>query len=242
METLLGKLSIFDFFNLVFSGIVFLLGFELFGIQIISYYFSICISRFSSDLSAASICFYLGMISLCYIVGSVIQEIGDIIKKRIIYKKDDPMKTFLKNEEVLENIERKKKCVNMAKKYFKKNKIVYNEGDFTDDQDLMFYTHCEYFIQAKGLNDKIEKMRGLRGVSTVLATTFTVLPILSCVILLIDKYIFDFKYIEMISIFQFVFGVIISGVLAVIFWHRMKKNIKFKIRMIIGLYEVLSEQ
>ena len=42
----------------------------------------------------------------------------------------------------------------------KKNKIVYNEGDFTDDQDLMFYTHCEYFIQAKGLNDKIEKMRG----------------------------------------------------------------------------------
>lgn len=252
MDGVLEKFSIFDFFNLIFTGFIFLMSLQFLNIFLFDYISSIFYnSKFISMLFAKIgqadndtttsilISYFIFLMSISYIIGSFIQEIGLFMQDKITKVQDRTISNILNDDTIVKGGIKRQICVKEARELFQKKNIKYSKkGKFTSDQCHYFYTYCIYYIQIREQHKKTEKMRNLHGISSMLSTNFALSVLIGIIFHILFPNILQTSYIKNIDINYLIIILIIYSLLAIMFWMRMKKHILHRIRMVLNTYEV----
>ena len=251
MDSVLEKFSIFDFFNLIFTGIIFLIslqfiGFHLFDFISSVFYDSMFIAMLMGKVSTEPdntitfimIIYFIYLLAISYIIGSIIQELGSFIQNKFFKIQDKAISSVLEDTSIINNEIKRKICVREAKELFERKNIKLNKGEkFTSVQSHYFYTYCIYYIQIRDQHNKPEKMRGLQGISNMLSTSFAVSSFCGIIAYIFQPQLTNTSYVQKLDIKYFILTLIIYVSLSIIFWFRMKKNILYRIRMVLNTYE-----
>ncbi len=100
-----------------------------------------------------------------------------------------------------------------------------------------FFAYCIYYLQAKGKNQKTERMRDVAAIAGMLSTCFLTLSAISIIKLL--TYLFDIITKEQ-AIYSLTTALIFF-VLSVLFFYISKTQTANRIRMVLGLYDVCTD-
>ncbi len=236
MDNILDKLSLYDFFIVLATGAVFNIGLELLGIPLFS---TIALFINIKDHEAVyNIIFFSVVLVICYLIGCIIQESSFSLQGKIFKIQDNAIETLLIDPNVVKNEIKRKIYIKEAKKLFLDKKLDFDEKSITREQCKYFYAHCLYYIQIRGLSNKTEKLRALHGVANMLSTSFAVLSVIGIIIViftLLDTSSNSSIIKLMILIFSY-------GMLSILFWFKMKNTYLYRIRMVMGIYEVAIDQ
>lgn len=104
MDNILGKYSVYDFFNLICTGAVFLIGLQFLGIDMYTALltlFSVDILQEINMINLFIIVFLL--IGVCYIIGSVIQEFSGFLEKKVFRIYDKAIERLMYDKKVITN-------------------------------------------------------------------------------------------------------------------------------------------
>ena len=170
MEENLGKLGIMDFFNVLFTGGIFVICASWICPELWSLYINI-----NKDYQYES---YVGIVVLFFGIGMILQEVGSYYDAKFEHIKDNVLKNFLKEdldleEGIIEGVLKKIKGVPKIKEKNpngseKKNRIIDNEikfkvyrehgkdilenknykvsKDFSSEECKFIYAYCIYYI------------------------------------------------------------------------------------------------
>lgn len=239
MDNFFEKFSIFDFFNLIGTGAIFLIGLQVTGIDIIGLLsVLIGIKIYQENSAMCIIIFAATILCTCYIIGSCIQELGSLwnkkIEKKAISNIFSNLNVFGKEKVITNEIKRKI--------YEKELKTLLNAKcseektpDVTRDQCEYFFAYCVYYIEVRNHNKKTEKMRALYGISSMLSVCFFILFIISICNLLYRSINIRISYLDIVFISIFF-------ILSIVFRFRMIKNLLYRIRMVLAVYEASIDQ
>lgn len=237
MNGVTEKFSVFDFFNLIISGIIFFL------ILILCHYQALKnqienILIFSSKLSFSTIFVSVVCAVVLFSVGAVFQVISKwIIHDRIGWEQEI-IKKCLIGDELIDNSVRREFLLAKAYDYLKINKKT-QTTQLNYTQCEAFFIHCVYFLHNRNLDKKVEKLREAAGLSEVLTCVFGVTPILSMLIFILGP---DINIYNDINI-KFVNSIyIICWALAIMFYERYKMASQNRIRMTLGIYEACVDK
>lgn len=227
MDGVAEKFSVFDFFNLVISGILFFL------ILILCHYQALKnqiknILDYLSDLSFGTIVVSVVCVVVLFSVGAVFQVISKwIIHDRIGWEQKLVRNCLIGNG-VMNNPVR---CLILSKKARD-----YLQLDQTIRLNCMqceaFFIHCVYYLHVKNLDKKTEKHRETAGLSEVLTCVFGITPILSMLIFILRPNIAIYNDIKVAFLIY-----IVCWVLAIMFYERYKMASQNRIRMTLGIYD-----
>ncbi len=234
MDAIFEKFSLYDFFNVIFSGGIFLLGLHVIGIFPLSYVEN------GMGLPNCDIIMYAVIFFLCYIVGACLQFIGSwLTTNRDYFKFQSHMTNSILNDKaIFDNNECKLEVYKrLADKIFEKKQITVENGVYTAEQCGYFFAYCSYYIQVHGHSGKTEKMRALKGLDCLWMVCFAVLAIITWVRCI---YLLSFCLVDNITV-ALVCGIIFP-VLSIISYHKMKTNVKYWIKMVLATYEICSDE
>lgn len=232
MDGIFEKFSVYDFFNLIISGGTFIGGLHLIGFAPLTFLVN------DIKIPDNEIVILAVILLICYIIGFELQGLISWIEENILKIQSTMTGTFLfDNSGVIQNIEKLKIYRMKATELFESKNIKVKKNEFTEEQCEYFFAYCIYFVQVQGQSKKTEKMRGLKGLASLWMVCFALLffiGLVRSIFLLITGT--DFQ--EMIVPF---FSTIAFLILSITSYCRMKTNIKYWIRMLLGVYEVCSD-
>jgi hypothetical protein len=223
MDNVSEKLGLYDFFNVISVGAIFILH--------IVFLFPDMLSTYDNWLSDGAIKF-AGIFILAYLIGIFFQELGANLENiKFFNMKRKLTTTFLINETIIDNNVKLEQYRKYAKDIWKMKEIEFSE-DFTPEQNGYVYSYVEYYIEQKGRNKKFEKMRALYGMSKSLLCCMPFV-IVACVI----GFILKITSIYNVSIVRILITLIYSSVSIIVYYLRAERCMKYRIRMMMGVYE-----
>lgn len=250
IDSVLEKFSIFDFFNLIFTGIIFLISLHFVGIRLfdwisLSFYDSIFVTMILNKytiegdgiITFMMFVYFVFLLAILYVIGSIIQELGSFAQNKISKIQYRAISSVLNNESILKNKIKREICSKEARELFKTKNIKLKKDEFTSEHCHYFYTYCLYYIQIREQHKKLEKMRGLQGISNMLSTNFGISAFGGIITYLFQAHLANTSYIQKIDFKTFAVIIITYISLSIIFWFRMKKQILYRIRMVLNTYE-----
>lgn len=244
MEGAFDKFSLYDFFNLIFVGAIFLIALHMIGLYPLTY-----IANYIR-LPNNNIIICISILLVCYIIGFVFQTIGSILEKNTYFFgiQTELINNFLNDKSVFNGNECKfKSCRDKARQFFIKKGIKINK-EYTWDQCEYFFAHCSYCIQVNGKSEKTEKIRALKGLSCMLTVCFAILIIImiSYVAILIFLAMLFKKEnildeIVAVSVLIYLEKLCLLIVLFVLSYNRFQINTRYWVRMVLGVYDICSD-
>lgn len=233
MDWITEKFSLYDFFNLIFSGLMFLIGLHFLGFSPISYITT------EVGLPDSEALLLLIVLLICYIIGFIFQGIGSFVGRRLLPVQEKYTKTILVQEnEIINNKVKLEIYQNKARELFFRKRVKIDGDAFTQDHCDYFFAYCSYTAQLSGRCHKVEKMRALKGLSMQWAVCFGVLSVVG----ILQPVILESIGLSSCQASGSVWVIVTSLLLSVISYGRMKENLKFWIRMVLAMYEVLDDQ
>lgn len=226
MDNISEKLGLHDFFNVLIGGVVIVIG----GIYI---YTTLIDDKFYSQLEvgAKELIFF---IIISYVLGIVIQEVGSFFDRYVGHYRKKALQTFLKRDSDIIDNEEKKHIYRKLGKNILENKEIEFQDEYTTGQCEYIYGYCCYYIEVRGKHTKIEKMRALYDMSRTLWSSF--------VMLLLAYILVAFRINpQLISVKTFSINVVIFAVIIFLLYNKMIKDLRYKIRMTMGVYETLVD-
>lgn len=228
------QLGIYDFFNIIIAGAVFI--------------FSLCVvnsSIYSCIWSNMNFVKGLGIVILIYIVGLILQELGSWAdeKKFKIYERMS--RSIIKNtnksgEELKNDIVNNKLLIKQYRKYadLVLDDLVdkSNSERFNDDSvNGFFFSVCQYYVAVNGKDKKVEKMRALFAMSQTLTMCFAALSLSTLVVFQPCNIL----GIWLDAIYGRIITAIVFAVVAVIFYGRTKKIMSRFLLILLGTYDAI---
>ena len=249
MDSIFGKFSVYDFFNVIIAGITFLTCMQLAGIVNIGELIKQITLVLENEVTMIAI-----LLIFSYIVGLVLQITGSIwgksLRNRLIdaafQKKSDPkfvsyllrmpiLKYLFKNiieafrwDSVGDNKTKSEVFKDKADQFLQQKKKSSSKEEFGTEDYRYFFAYCVYYLEVKGKSAKPEKMREIYGVHNLLSNTFLIAGFVTLVSVL-KLNIGDCK-------FFYVFVII-----GILFWSGTTKALKYRIRMVLSLYDVETD-
>ena len=234
MDGLFEKFSLYDFFNLIVSGALFIFGIQLLGFTPLTFI------NEKMNFQNEKIFIYCFWLIVCYVIGSVVQGIELFLERKGIssFQRKKIQSCLNNDSDTISNKEKRRVYQRDARRLFANKNIKVAKNQFTSDQCEYYFAYCSYCIQLKEQNKKTEKMRGIKGISSLFSICFMLLCLLG--ILRIIYLLGNEEPIE--ELFFIITCTIIFGVLGMICYYRMKVVIVNWIRMVFGTYEAGLEE
>lgn len=243
-----NQLGIYDFFNVLVSGLIFVLGISAINKKIYNLLWY--------DLTTPQILF---IIILCYVIGLLLQELGSFADAKIFRFYQYAIGNFLKSKndkngkhvltnDIIDNPILVKKYRRHADKIISKSLRSEKDRYEQDNVNRYIFSKCQYYVSVNGKDQKVEKMRALFSMSKTLMSCFAVLAILVLFTLFFDVemkiHIWNTIGLPnhscsdcMDKVLFFLSFIILS----IIFYHRTKKIMRRFLLILLGTYDALIE-
>jgi hypothetical protein len=234
MESMTEKFSVFDFFNLLISGTIFLL------VLGICYYPQmwediLSLSCLMDDNYFLFIVMLVAFFVCSFIIGSVLQELGHFVIEKKIGWEQKLSANCLNEDGIFTNCLRLKILQAKARDYLQLSKKTSKR--FTEEQCLTFFAYCIYFLHIKELDKKTEKLREAKALSELCACEFAIIPLTNIIIIqLIPRGMIncsDWGRILFISVVCFL--------LSYIFYKRYQCLAQNRILIVFGIYDAYRD-
>lgn len=233
MDNVSEKLGLYDFFNVISVGAIFI-------IHILFLFPNLLIKSFLYIPNDA-LNFALWLV-LSYLFGLLLQEIGSFVDEHAMKIKKEKINNFLKEGIVFDNNTKLNQYRKYAKEILQEMDLEF-EGDFTQEQTAYIYGYIEYYIEHRNRNKKYEKMRALYGMSKSLFCCMAIILIIS---------VFSLLYVSISSLIYMQTPctcviikntiILIYAPISMIIYHiRSERCMKYRIRMMMGVYESCIE-
>jgi uncharacterized membrane protein (DUF106 family) len=236
MESMTEKFSVFDFFNLLICGTIF-----LFVLGIIYYPQTwekvLSISGLMDDAHFLLIIIVVAIIACSFIIGSVLQEIGYLVIEKKLGMEKKMIANCLNEDGIFTNSLRLKSLQEKARDYLRISKK--SSKRFTEEQCLTFFAYCIYFLYVRELVRKTEKIREAQALLELCVCEFAIIPLANIFILLIQVLFFDtvscpdWKWMIFISVMCYL--------LSYIFYDRYKCLSQNRILIVLGIYDACKD-
>lgn len=234
MDNVTQKFSVFDFFNLLIAGTLFLV-----VLAICHYPSSTMLIMSLSDLVGDSnFLFFISIISFvafALIVGMSIQVIGHWIVKEKIGWESKKIGTCLSDKALFYNSVRTNRIREKACAYLKLSE---SNLELTQEQCSAFFAYCIYYLHVKGLDKKTEKLRETQGLSELFSCVFYSAPLVSILIFAFQRlFSCDVNLVKQFVVATYIFCVLMG----LIFYKRYKISCRNRIRMVLSIYDACIE-
>lgn len=227
MDGVTEKFSVFDFFNLIIVGIIFI---TILGIA--NYYQAIIMLKKIAEIVAEDKLLEAGtiIVFLCVslVIGMIFQVMFQYIKEKMNLEKE-----ILSNKRLFDNEIRMEEVKKEAKQYFNIKK---QEQELTDKQWIAFFAYCTYYLQIKKLDKKTERMYETEGLTALLACSFLVTAVLNILIVIIQQMFFETDIDLQVLIAKIGVGIILYIIIGIMLFYRYNILNKNRIKMIFSIY------
>lgn len=226
MDNVSEKLGLYDFFNVISVGAIFILH--------IVFLFPKMLSSYDKMLSDGVIKF-AGLFVLSYLIGLILQEIGAFVDEYWTKSKKNKIRNFLIQENIIDNNVKLAQYQKYAKDILKEKGFGFSKN-LTQEQNEYIYGYIEYYIEHKNRNKKFEKMRALYGMSKSLYCCMglvVIMCVLGFILTIIKKY--------EVGIIKLVLTSVYALISIIIYHFRAERCMKYRIRMMMGVYESCIE-
>lgn len=228
MDGFFEKFSIYDFFNLIAAGIAFLCGFIV--LEPLEF---TDLARFLHEYPEMQWILFVIILAGCYLVGSILQQMSGLIFEKK-YSSSVTSTILCNHHSVLNNQIKLEVHQKYAKKLFQEKGIPFFDGYFSTWHSEYYFAYCSYYIQNQNKHSKSEKMRGLRGLYSLLVICFSLLLIIALskigLAIMNDEPIFPLTGIACTYLF-----------LMLVYCRAYKENTKYWVRMVLGIYESCAD-
>ena len=232
MEGVLEKFSIYDFFNLLFSGGILIAGIHILGFPLLEILYN------DIHLPESEILFCAVILLLCYVIGFALQAISSIVGKGIKIQSKMTSTFLLDGNNVIKNTVKLRIYQEKAKELFIRKNIHVKDNNFTPEQCEYFFAYCSYFTQVHGQSKKSREDAWFERLVQSLVNMF-------CPIKFVRRdtnlYLILFIQSNLNSLILPIISTLIYCALIFISYFRMKIDITYWIRMLLGVYEVCSD-
>lgn len=238
------QLGIYDFFNVVLNGAVFVSGISL-------------INSNAYDKLCENISFFKGivLILVIYTIGMIIQELGSLVDKKIlnIYRSmsNSLLKPHFRYEKTASNgIVENPLLLNQYQ--INASDLLNNSYDSTKKDfknnfvNGYFFATCQYLVSIYGKDKKVEKLRALFDMSLSIMVCFVLLALFTFVSLFSNVNMsvdicnlmgFNFNGFEYF-IDKFIMMIVFSF-MAYVFYIRAKRTMKNFLLILLGTYDAI---
>lgn len=241
------QLGLYDFFNVLLSGTVFVLGM----CAINKKFFSV----FSKDFSFIK---SLALFIIIYLTGLIIQEIAAYFDEKFfqVYRKmnrsilkgsrdsdykQESSNNIIKNPFILEQY--RNRAFTHLRKFSLKNNSECFENDYVNGY---IFSTAQYYVSIKGQDGKTEKMRALSSMSRDLTVCFGLLSFNSFISLFIN----NLSSVNVLSILNICSNdcecilnkliiMLVFLLLSIIFKFRWKRTIRKFLLILLGTYNAI---
>lgn len=164
MGGFLDKLGVYDFLNLIGAGGVFVCGTHAIGFIKMKDIFD----YINTGNSVLDVALFIG---ICFIIGTLLQQLGSLICKRN-YKNELLDKLLADDSTAVTN------PLSRTAHRERLDALTSTQNNETIENRYHYYfSYCEYTINVHGKDDKAERMRNLRGLTSALMACFSVLAV-----------------------------------------------------------------
>lgn len=238
VEKNFDRLGIMDFFNILFVGGIFIVCVCWICPPIWNWYLSI-----NKEYKMES---YVGIIVISFTIGLILQEAGVFWDKQLGHIELNTINNFLLKNIILNNKTITNKIINnkfklqVYREYGKQilaNKSIRYKKEFTAEQCRYIYSYCFYYIEVRGKSDKYEKMRGLFDLSRSLIISSVILSVWSCLVFIYTMKNMHYQDTNIVNLFQ----IFLFSSIALVFYFRAKRIMRYRVRMVMGVYESCKE-
>ncbi|MGQ5427001.1 hypothetical protein ACULPM_08215 [Thermophilibacter sp. ZX-H3] len=232
MEQVFERFSLYDFFNLLFSGGLLILGLQILGFPVISHI------EHGIGLPDNEVVYLLFMLLVCYVTGFILQGMGSWFDWHVFRSQTRMVNALLSDSgSIVHNKAKLRVYQSKAREILRRKKIALRERAFSGEQSEYIFAYCSYVIQMSGRCAKAEKMRALKGLAMQWSVCFAMLAVLGIVP-------FSCQVARSAPLADMVWTLLMIGtcaILAVVCFFRMRENLKYWIRMVLAMYEALDD-
>lgn len=228
MDGITEKFSVFDFFNLIIGGIVFIFGLWVCTpSQIADFYTSTVNTANNSWFSIfLAVVAFLG---IALVFGMVITEIAHWIFDTKFHLEKTLIETSLNKNQLIKNSTKLAKFRQKAQAYLNVNQREL-DNDFTTDECSAYFAYCVYYLHVHGQDKKTEKLREAQSLSELLTIVFVLIPISSIALHILAG-------AACLVIKPTVLLYLMFAVFALIFLRRSKRAMENRIKMVLAVYD-----
>lgn len=214
MDGFFEKFSIYDFFNLLAAGIIFLIGLLALGLLELT-----ALAEFLGTTSETNWILYVIILGGCYLIGTFFQQIGSIAFEKKY--SNQITSTILCNKfSVLNNQFKLEVHQDYARKLFQEKGIPFSGNCFSKWHCEYYFAYCSYYIQNQNKHHKAEKMSGLRGIYSLFVTCFALLLAISLARIV-------FAMVNSDSFADYVGVACVCFILLFVYIHAYKENTQY---------------
>lgn len=229
MDSVAEKFSIFDYFNLLIGGFVFLL-----GLWICEYPSSSQIMVIWSTAIGEStfllIPSFISLIAASFLIGSVINTISECFYKRVLGLEEKAIGNCLIKDNIVGNSEKFRRYKEKANAHFFLGSLSDNKKN-AEQQCSDYFAHCVYYIQIRNQDKKPERLREVQGLSMLLSGVFALIPIINFLTAASTHTLCQSACLRLWTYLIFLS-------FSVIFGFKYNKDMHNRIRMVLAVYDV----
>lgn len=231
MNGITEKFSIFDYFNLLIGGLVFLL-----GIGVCEYPNSICFMvAWAATIEKSTFLLIISiviLITVSFVLGAIINEISRWFFKTRLELEKRTIGKCLSDPAVVDNSEKLERYRRKAIVHFfskKQDKDTYSEKECSD-----YFAHCVYYIQVRNQDKKTERLREVQGLSMLLSCVFALIPLISLAIAAITHTVCDNACVKL-----WIHPIFL--IFAVVFGFKYNRDMHNRVRMVLAAYDACTD-
>lgn len=227
MNGITGKFSIFDYFNSVIGGIIFLIGIGCFTYSN-SVDRLIQIANTIGESTFLLIMVIIMFIAVASVVGSVINAMGSWLLRKLPCGEPKLINACLTDVNIIGNRIKFDNYRQKATRYFKLKNDSKEKMSFTIEQCNCFFAHCVYYNQIRNQNEKTERLRDVQGLSCILASVFAVLAVIGEIVSLLGSNSCRLTLVYILF--------------TIVFVLKYKYDVQCRVRMVLAVYDVTVER
>ncbi len=232
MENLTERFSIYDFFNPIIAGMVFILAQGICSYPFFTWkLLELFKGKKTADVQVLTV---VSVLIIAYIIGAFLQcPVDWFIEDKKHYEQDLVEGCLGKNNAIFSPT-RKKIIIKKASAYLNVlDEKLWDDEDKYKDYGKTFFAHCIYYLHINKLDGKIERMRETQALSKLLVGVFFVVPVISFIIAIVESKPDNISNEWLLTVSEWV----ICWVLSIGFYFRYKLATKNRIAMTLSIYE-----
>ena len=220
MSEILDRIGIYDFFGVLFPGII---------AGVVGFYYYPQLLDFFYENIQTDVLRYFFFFVYAYLFGQVLHEVGFYIEKKWMFRKGEPQDIFLDQKGRILSDSERETYVRIFEKGYGNIKI---KNNFNNKENRLIFNYCIQRISKEKMNNSYEKMQALYGMARCLYTLFGANTFVYLIYLVYSRF----------CTIHVIINLVVSLILCILFYFRAKRYANQKVKMAMRTFLVCANK